>query len=54
LPGQTFIYDTGIVIRGREHRYLAAIYDPLSGAILSDSGQVGFSQAPDRKRRVRR
>ena len=54
LPGQTFIYDTGIVIRRREHRYLAAIYDPLSGAILSASGQVGSGQAPDRKRRVRR
>ncbi len=41
LPGQTFIYDTGIVIRKREHRYVAAIYDPLSGAILSSSGTVG-------------
>lgn len=54
LPGQTFIYDTGIVIRRREHRYVAAIYDPLSGAILSASGEVGARQAPDPKRRVRR
>ena len=41
LPGQTFIYDTGVVIRKREHRYVAAIYDFLSGAILSSSGTVG-------------
>jgi hypothetical protein len=41
LPGQTFIYDTGIVIRRREHRYVAAIHDRLSGAILSASGTVG-------------
>ncbi|MCY3963749.1 MAG: VWA domain-containing protein [Acidobacteria bacterium] len=54
LPGQTFTYDTGIVIRRREHRYVAAIYDPLSGAILSSSGEVGSSQRPEPKRRVRR
>ena len=54
LPGQTFTYDTGIVIRRREHRYVAAIYDPLSGAILSSSGEVGPGQLPEPKRRVRR
>ena len=28
-------------MRKRHHRYVAAVYDPLSGAILSASGEVG-------------
>ena len=40
-PGQTFVYDTGVVMRKREHRYVAAVYDPVSGAILSASGELG-------------
>ena len=40
-PGQHFVYDTGLLLRKREHRFVAAIYDPVSGAILSSSGAVG-------------
>ena len=40
-PGQHFVYDTGLLLRRREHRFVAAIYDPISGAILSASGAVG-------------
>ena len=40
-PGQTFVYNTGVVMRKREHRYVAAVYDPLSGAILSAQGTIG-------------
>ena len=40
-PGDVFVYETGLVMRKRSHRYVAAIYDPLSGAILSASGTVG-------------
>ena len=40
-PGDVFVYETGLVMRKREHRYVAAVYDPLSGAILSASGELG-------------
>ncbi|MCY3971393.1 MAG: VWA domain-containing protein [Acidobacteria bacterium] len=40
-PGDTFIYETELVMRKRPHRYVAAVYDPLSGAILSATGTVG-------------
>ena len=40
-PGDLFVYETDLVMRKRAHRYVAAIYDPLSGAILSASGTVG-------------
>ena len=40
-PGQHFVYDTGLLLRKREHRFVAAVYDPVSGAILSSSGAVG-------------
>ncbi len=40
-PGDVFVYETDLVMRKRAHRYVAAIYDPLSGAILSASGTVG-------------
>lgn len=41
LPGDYFVYETELLIRTREHRYIAAVYDPLTGAILSASGTVG-------------
>ena len=41
LSGDTFVYTTDLVMRKREHRYVAAVYDPLSGAILSTSGDIG-------------
>ncbi|MCY3928165.1 MAG: VWA domain-containing protein [Acidobacteria bacterium] len=40
-PGDTFVYETDLVIRKRPHRYVAAVYDPVSGAILSATGKVG-------------
>ncbi|MCE2558963.1 MAG: VWA domain-containing protein [Acidobacteria bacterium] len=40
-PGQHYTYDTGLVLRNRDHRFVAAVYDPVSGAILSASGAVG-------------
>ena len=40
-PGETFVYETDLLMRKRHHRYVAAVYDPLSGAILSASGEVG-------------
>ena len=40
-PGDVFVYETGLVMRKREHRYVAVVYDPLSGAILSASGELG-------------
>ena len=41
LPGDTFVYETELVMRKREHRYVAAVYDPVSGAILSARGTIG-------------
>ena len=40
-PGAVFVYETDLVMRKRTHRYVAAVYHPLSGAILSASGEVG-------------
>ena len=39
--GQYYIYDTGMKLRSRAHRFVAAVHDPVSGAILSTSGIVG-------------
>jgi len=46
-PGDTFVYETELVMRKREHRYVAAVYDPVSGAILSASGDVGPTSGSD-------
>ncbi len=40
-PGETFVYETELPIRKREHRFLAAVYDPVTGEILSYRGTVG-------------
>ena len=40
-PGETLVYETDLLMRKRKHRYVAAVYDPLSGAILSASGELG-------------
>ena len=40
-PGETFVYETELPIRKRMHRFLAALYDPLSGEILARGGTVG-------------
>ena len=40
-PGQFFTYSTGLELRRREHTFVIAVYDPLTGAILSSSGEIG-------------
>ena len=41
LPGEHYVYEVSIFMRKREHRYVAAVYDPLSDTILSKSGTIG-------------
>lgn len=50
LPGDYFVYETELLIRRREHRYIAAVHDPLTGAILSASGTIGSEQAKGGRR----
>jgi len=40
-PGETFVYETELPIRKGMHRFLAALYDPLTGEILARGGTVG-------------
>jgi len=40
-PGETFVYETELPIPKGMHRFLAALYDPLSGEILARRGTVG-------------
>ena len=40
-PGDVFIYNADLLLRKNEHRFVAAVYDPLTRAILSTSGTVG-------------
>ena len=40
-PGQYFTYHTSLQLRRREHTFVIAVYDPLTGAILSSSGAIG-------------
>ena len=39
-PGETFVYETELPIRKGMHRFLAALYDPLTGEILARGGTV--------------
>jgi len=39
--GVFFFYETTLLLRSQQHRYVASVYDPLTGAILSASGTVG-------------
>ena len=41
MPGDVFVYETDLPMRKRQHRYVAAVYDPVSGALLSARGAVG-------------
>lgn len=50
LPGDYFVYETELLIRRREHRYIVAVHDPLTGAILSASGTIGLDQAKGGRR----
>ena len=40
-PGDLFVFETDLLIRKRDHRFVAAVYDPLTGKLLSTSGTVG-------------
>ena len=40
-PGEVFIYNAHLLLRKNEHRFVAAVHDPLTRAILSTSGTVG-------------
>ncbi len=40
-PGQYFTYETRLALRRREHTFVIAVYDPLTGTILSSSGDIG-------------
>jgi VWFA-related protein len=39
-PGQLYYYETDLQLRKKEHRIVVAVYDPLSGAILSSSSEI--------------
>lgn len=39
--GDFFIFEMDLKIRTREHRFVAAVYDPLTGDLLSTKGTVG-------------
>ncbi len=40
-PGQLFYYETELTLRKRKHRIVIAVFDPISGTILSSSGEIG-------------
>ena len=44
-PGDLFVFETDLRIRTREHRFVAAVYDPLTGELLSTKGTVGPATA---------
>lgn len=39
-PGQLMYYETELTLRKRKHRIVVAVYDPVSGTILSSSGEI--------------
>ncbi len=41
IPGDLYVFETDLTIRTREHRFVAAVYDPLTGDLLSTRGTVG-------------
>ncbi len=40
-PGQVFYYQTDLQLRRREHTYVIAVYDPLTGTVLTSTGNIG-------------
>ncbi|MCE2558957.1 MAG: VWA domain-containing protein [Acidobacteria bacterium] len=40
-PGAVFVFETTLLLRSNEHRFVASVYDPLTGAVLSAQGTVG-------------
>ena len=41
MPGDLYVFETDLTIRKREHSFVAAVYDPLTGDMLSTRGTVG-------------
>ena len=41
MPGDLYVFETDLTIRKRNHRFVAAVYDPLTGDLLSTRGTVG-------------
>ncbi len=39
-PGQFFYYQTDLRLRRREHTYVIAVYDPLTGTVLTSTGGI--------------
>ncbi len=39
-PGQVFYYQTDLQLRRREHTYVVAVYDPLTGTSLTATGEI--------------
>ncbi|HUP21353.1 MAG TPA: VWA domain-containing protein [Thermoanaerobaculia bacterium] len=39
-PGDVFYYETDLRLRRKPHRLVVAVYDPLSGVILSSSAEI--------------
>ena len=39
-PGQIYYIDTGMELRKQQHRFVVAVHDPRSGAILTSSGTI--------------
>ena len=42
VPGDVLVYKTELRMPKPRHRYVAAVYEPISGAILSASGEIGL------------
>ena len=40
-PGQFFYYQTDLRLRRREHTYVIAVYDPLTGTTMTSTGEIG-------------
>ncbi len=40
-PGQLFYYQTDLELRRREHTYVIAVYDPLTGTTMTSTGEIG-------------
>ena len=41
-PGQKYWYETVLNMRAKQHRIVVAVYDPLSGTILSNTSELGL------------
>jgi hypothetical protein len=44
-PGDFFYYETDLRLRRREHTYVIAVYDPLTGTTMTSTGEISPKQA---------